>query len=143
MSVNSYVLDGTGSGTLARVTSIGQLVTVPYAYDEVSSQTMGTDNTAVNFYTPKAGKQFVITGIYLFANRNVGVNDATVVIYEATSASTATVSTTLFTTEMVKQTRADLLGLNILVSEGVWINGKTDDDDVFGTITGYYIPTLS
>ena len=34
------------------------------------------------------------------------------------------------------------LALNILVNEGRFIIAKTDDDDVFLTIMGYYIPAL-
>lgn len=139
MSLPTEILDGFGGKNKAKVTKRGQVVTSPLEFDEVSNQTFDVAGTAYNFYAPKANKQFVITSILLYANKNVGAGDATVTIYEASADDTATVDKTLFTAEMVKQTSRDFIGLNILVSEGVWINGKTDDDDVFSTITGYYV----
>lgn len=143
MSTPVQIVDGNGTKKKATVTNAGQLVVGPVAYNDISNRTMGTDNTAVNFFGPRAGEQFVINSIILYANRNVGVNDATVVIYEATSATETTVAKTLFTTEMVKQVGRNFDNLNLLVNQGVYINGKTDDDDVFGTILGYYIPVLT
>ncbi len=40
---------------------------------------------------------------------------------------------------MLKQSARDLIGLNIIITEGSWVNGVTDDDDVFATVAGYYI----
>jgi FlaG/FlaF family flagellin (archaellin) len=139
VALKVIIEDGRGNGSLGRVTTRGELVVNRFDYSTAYNATAGTANTAVNFVGPIASQQFVITDILLYANKNVGAADATVVIYEASSDSTATVDKTLFTTEMIKQSRADLVGLNLIVAEGKWVNMKTDDDDVFGTIMGYYV----
>ena len=123
----------------AGVTKNGQLTTAPVSYSVPIYKELATANTAYNFIKPKAGCRIVITDILLYANRNVGANDATVIVYEADSASATTESKILFQTEMLKQTRADLTGLNLVVNEGKWVNAKTNDDDVFVTIAGYHI----
>ena len=134
---------GTGSGARVCVTPIGQLVAGPYAYDETKYTELAAADTAYNFYEPKAGQQFVITGIIMNADQQVAIaTGATIVIYEATSAGTATVSKVLHQDEMIRNDRTVLLPLNILVSEGRYVNAKTDDDDVHMTITGYYIPAI-
>ena len=69
--------------------------------------------------------------------------DTTVVIYEATTASTATVSKTILNVEMLKNSYRDITGLNLLITAGRYVNGKCDDDDVFVTLMGYYVPKIS
>jgi hypothetical protein len=65
-----------------------------------------------------------------------------VVVYEGTSATTTTVSKTLFQIEMAQVSNIALTPINILVDSGKYVNAKTDDDDVHMTIMGYYIPKL-
>ena len=127
------------AGRWAQVTSRGQLVTAPLDFSSAYNATADVINTGYNLVTPQTSKRFVITDILLYANRNVGVNDATVEIYEASSDSSTTVDKSLFLAEMVRQAARDLTGLNLLVTEGKWVNIKTDDDDIFATIMGYYI----
>jgi hypothetical protein len=130
-------LFGTKKG--AGVTNNGELITAPLSYSVPIYKELAAANTAYNFIKPKAGCRIVITTILLFANRNVGANDATVVIYEADSADSTTETKVLFQTEMLKQSRADITGVSLLVNEGKWVNAKTNDDDVFLTIAGYHI----
>lgn len=140
MTIEIQLVDGRGSGGRACVTSEGQLIVAPAKFSTASSATMTTDDTPVNLWGPMAGKKFIITDILLYANRNVGVNDATVSVYESTDgAATATQSKVILTTEMVKQRSRDFIGLNLEVTAGSWVNVVTDDDDVFITIMGYYI----
>lgn len=132
--------DGRGSKSRAKVTAQGQLVTSPIEYSQAYNATAGTANVAANFIGPKTGKRFVITGVLLSANQGVSnTTDATVVIYEADAPDTATVSKTILSTNMVRQDRINLGSVNLIVTEGKWVNLKTTDDDVFGTIFGYYI----
>ena len=63
MSQPVVIKDGTGGDFRAHVTSIGQLVVAPFAYEETEFQVLDTTATAYNFYPPKTGKQFVITGV--------------------------------------------------------------------------------
>lgn len=139
MSIQTSIKGG-GSGATAKVTSRGELVIGRLAFNSAYNATAGTANAAVNLVTPVSGKQFVIDQILLYANLNVSnVTDATVVLYEATSPSTTTVSKTILTTEMVRFDRIIFNQTNLIVSEGVWVNIKTTDDDIDATIFGYYV----
>lgn len=133
------VLDAGGSGKQAKVTERGQLVVAPLEFSEVYQQTANVINTAFNLVTPKTGKRFVITDILLYADKNVGVNDASVQIYEATSATSTTVSKSILTLEMLKNSSRDITGLNLITSQGVWLSIKTDDNTIYATLMGYYV----
>jgi len=126
-------------GRVAEVSAQGELLTRGFAYSDPQFQNMDVINTAYNFFVAKAGFRFVITGMVLDANRNVGANGASVIIYEATTAVTITVAKTIFEFDMVKQSSKTLFPLLVQTTEGVFVNGKTDDDDVLVTIMGYYI----
>ncbi len=129
---------------IAKVTELGQLVVAPLAYDETEFRELAVADTAYNFYVPRSGKQFIITGIRAKADRQVSpTSDADVVIYEAAAPDTTTVSKVLYREAMVQGEFATLLPLNILVNTGVWVNAKTSDDDIHMTIFGYYIPMFT
>ena len=121
---------------------IGQLIVAPFAYDDVVAKTLETDNTAVNFYRPQVNMRFVITGILLTADSNV-TGSALIDVYEATTASETTIAKAILHVEILKNGSRDITSLNILATEGTWINAKTDDDDVFVTIMGYYVPAVA
>ena len=143
MSTPIKIVDGRGSKNFAKVTTIGQLITAPFAYDEVSHVELDVINTAYNFFTPKTSEQFVITSFYAKADKGVSsVTEADFIIYESLSASSTTVDKVLFQTAMLQYDQVTMTGINILVNEGRWINAKTTDDDVHVTIMGYYIPKL-
>jgi len=127
----------------AKVSSIGQLVTSPFAYDLTKFNELAVDDTAYNFYGPSSGEQFVITGIYARADQQVSsTTDATVIVYEADAVDTATVSKALFQMAMVRGDQIQAGPLNILVRPGKWVNAKTTDDDIHMNVTGYFIPEL-
>lgn len=133
------IRDGWGTGTRACVTPRGQLVTAPLEYSTFYNTTANVDDTAFNLVTPQSNKRFVITTITLYANKNVGILDAVVDLYEASSPSSTTIDKQLLKQEMPQKTSLVLTGLNIIVTEGKWINVKTDDNDVFVNIAGYYV----
>lgn len=139
MAGKTFIEDGFGKGVRAFVSKRGELAVAPLDFDVTSSNNMAVINTAYNFYAPMQNMRFVITAILLYADKNVGATDASVQIYEASSASSTTVLNTILDFEMLKNTNRDITGLNLLVSEGVWINGKTNDNNVYGTIMGYYV----
>ena len=129
-------------GQSATVNNRGELIVGRSLPSTASTAIMGTANTAVNFWGPKAGCTFIITDILLYANKSVGAGDATVTIYESTDGpATSTQSVVILSTEMLKKTSRDLTGLNLEVTAGNWVNGITDDDDIFATIMGYYVTT--
>jgi hypothetical protein len=111
-----------------------------YAHDTVSTKTLDAAETAYNFVEPRAGHRITVTGILLSANNNVGVGDAMVVVYEAASPTSTVATKTIFATEMQTNSSRDITGIQLDIQPGVWINAKTDDDDVFASILYYYIP---
>ncbi len=138
--IDVNILDGSGNGRKAKVTPIGQLVTAPASYDETVFKELAVDDTAYNFYDAKAGEQFVVTGVLFRADKQVSSTvDATVVIYEATTDSTTTVSKVLIQFAVVQGDIINATPLNILVAEGRYVNAKTTDDDIHMTIMGYYV----
>jgi len=141
MSLPIQIQSSNGQGFGAVVTKNGQLVTAPLAYDEVKTVSLNVDDAGFTFYVPRAGEQFVITVILLTADKNV-TTDCIVEIFEATAENSNTVDKSILLIEMLKNTGRDITGLNFLVSEGVYVNGKTDDNNVSATIMGYYITKL-
>ena len=143
MTTPAHIVDGRGTKQKAKVTTLGQVVVAPFSYDESSFNAMDTVDTAYNYYGPKANQQFVITSALVFADKDVADNtDTVIVVYEATSPSTTTEAKVLFQFGVGKSTNMHISPLNLLVNEGVYINGKTGDDDIHMTIFGYYIPKL-
>lgn len=127
----------------AKVTGVGALVTSPFAYDETKFVELAEPNVGYNFYKPIAGKQFVITGVIATGDKQIAANaDATVIVYEATTDVATVVTKELLTFVLTQSTALSMIPLNILVNEGVFINAKTDDDDVHTNIIGYRIPTI-
>ena len=143
MSTPIQIIDGRGSKIRACVNHLGALIVAPSSYDESKFNELAEDDTAYNFFLPKAGEQFVITGFIATADQQVASNaDANVVIYEATSPTSTTEVKNLIQFAITQKTSVTAFPLNILVNEGVYLNAKTDDDDIHMTITGYYIPKI-
>ncbi len=132
-----FVLRGGLNQNKAGVSPYGEVITSPYDYSTPYFQNMATAATAYNFVEPKQDQFFVITGILLQANKNVNATTGQIVdIYEADS---ATIAKSIIEVEMVKNDRIPLIGLNIRVRAGFFVNGKTEDDDILATVTGYYV----
>ena len=140
--LKSIITDGKGNGHAAHVTTAGQLIVSPYDFDLVQYLNFDVAAQGYTFFSNKTGYQFVMTGLLLTADSNV-VTSCIVDIYEATILNSATINKSIFHFEILKNGSRQLIGLNILINEGVYINGKTDDDDVFATMMGYYIPTVT
>lgn len=121
------------------VTFNGQLVTAPLEYSSGKFNDMDLVNTAYNFHEPTAGKRFVITALIISTNRNVGVNGANIFFYEASAIDTLTVDKIILQLDMAKSLTLPILGANFIMTEGAFLNGKTDDDDVLATIAGYEV----
>ena len=139
MSGPVHLLDGTGTKSRACVTSIGQLVVAPFAYDDVVAKTTAVDNVPINFYPPRAGYQFVITSILLTADSNV-TGSSVIDVYEANDVADTVISKAILHIDLLKNNYRDITGMNIIVTEGKFVNLKADDTDVSAVITGYYVP---
>jgi len=135
-----FVLRGGTSNEAASVTPYGELRVSAYDYSTSYFQTFATAATAYSFVPPIQDKFFVITAVILQANKNVNATTGQVVdIYEATNSTATTIDKSLLEFEMTKNDRIVLTGLNIKMSEGKFLNGKTEDDDILATISGYYV----
>ncbi len=130
-----------GVKTTVKVTRLGQLVTGSLKYDEVVALTADVINTGYNFYLPKAHQQFVVTTILLTADSNV-TGSTLIDIYEASAVDSITIDKSILHVEILKNGSRDIIGLNLLIAEGKYLNVKVDDDDVFVTIMGYYVPAF-
>ena len=140
MSLKATILDGNGDGREAIVTEFGQLVVGPIDYSSASVQTMDVVDTGYMYIPPIQGKRIVITQIVLYANKNVSsLTEADIEIYESTLAIGITVETSILQIGMLKQT-TNIIPMNYITQEGVWVMGKTSDDDIKASIYYYYIP---
>jgi hypothetical protein len=139
VSVKAIITDGTDNGFETKVTPRNQLVVAPLEYSEFYTVTVCAINVGKNVIPPITNQQFVITDIVLYADKAVGNCDATVVIFEAESDITATVTRSIIDVDMPKKTSLPLTGLNIITSEGRWINAKTNDNNIKVNIGGYYV----
>ena len=134
------VIKSTGDGNEAIVTHRGQLVTAPLSFSEAYTATANATATAFVLAPAKVGKRFVITDILLDADKNVSANTAgTVELYEATDSTNTTVAKSILSIEMLKNTNRSITGLNLIVTENVWLNIKTSDATIYATILGYYV----
>ncbi len=145
MVVPITVEDSNGKGTGLAITEHGEALIRRFANSDPIFKDMDLVDTAYNFFRAKGGQQFIITDVIAVADRDVGVNGATVIIYEATDALTITVDKVLLQLELAKSTTPPftLTGVAFEVNVGKYVSAKTDDDDVFMTIAGYYQPKSS
>lgn len=131
------------NGKDAKVTPSGELVVAPLHYDDTKFNELAEPNVGYNFFGPLPQKQFVVTGVWFRADKDVSnIADATVVIYEAANTDTTTVDKILRQFAVVREDIIDTSPLRILVNAGKFVNAKTDDDDIHMNITGYYIEEL-
>jgi len=142
MSAKVVIMDGAfGTGQYAGVTPVGEVLVAGFGnlLNRSIFQTMTAINTAVNFFGPIAGQQFVITSIVLD-----GPNAATVSIYEAASTSTITIDKLTFKINFRGASNQVInlpFGGFLPVSEGEYLNAFTDTATVNMSIIGYYSPT--
>ena len=125
-------------GTPVTVLPSGQLAVAPRRYSDPISIKLDVANQAYNFFSAVPGRKYVITEIVLTADKGV-TTDALIEIFEASAADSAVVAKMIFKTEMLKNTVLALIGLNWEVNAGTYLNAKTDDDDVYATISAFYI----
>ena len=127
-----------GHGNVAKVTPFGELVVAAAAPNISRHQTMALVDTAYNFAEPVHSKNMRLENILIYANKGVGVNDATVIIYTANAIDSLVAIDIILTIELPKYASRDLIGLNLELPEGVFLNAKTDDNTVYATMMGYY-----
>ena len=140
MSVNTFLRDGWGKNNFACVTERGQLITAPLDYSRPYTANATVNDQGYTVVLPKTAKRFVITDIILDADKSVSSTTAgTVNIYESADLDSAVVETAILTIEVLKNTHRPFIGLNLIVTQGKWVNFKTSDNNVSITILGYYV----
>ena len=118
----------------------GELLVSDGPYDLAKFNELGEINTAYNFYGPKGHEQFVITGFLIYGDKQVNsATNATVIIYEADQSDSATTDRILVQVEVGQNQSIPFPNIRILCNKGVYINAKTDDDDIHMTIFGHYV----
>ena len=138
MGIKAIIQDAK-SGQSASVGSDGRIFAGPSSISSAFNATLGVNNAVVNVVEAKAGYKFIITDVFAKANKNVSATvDATVEIYEADSATSATIQTSLLNIPLARSESITLNGIFLGTNGTDYINARTDDDDVFITILGYY-----
>lgn len=126
-------------GRSPSVTEFGELVVGSAQYSTASVQDMSATATGYSFIPPSGGKGIVITSIYAFADRNVSNTvEADVEIYTSTTGEGTTVQDSILQAGLIRQ-QTLTLPMNVRVGEGVWVMGKTSDNNVKVSIYYYYI----
>jgi len=132
------VLQDSATSNQAAITKNGELIVAPLSNNQSAHWKIDTINTAYNYAVPMTGKKMLLQNILVYANKNVGVNDATITVYTSTAINSLTAVSTVLEIELPKYASRDITGLNLELPEGVFLNAKTDDNDVYLTMMGYY-----
>lgn len=123
-----------------KVNDAGEILISDGPYDFTEFRELDEINTAYNFYKPNGREQFVITGFFAYADRDVNpTTNATVIIYESDQEDSTTENRVLFQFEIGQNQSAPFPNIRVLCNKGVYINAKTDDDDIHLTILGHYV----
>jgi hypothetical protein len=125
------------SGKEVTVGDGGTLAVAPL-FDDIEFNELDVAGQAYNYYIPLAGSRFILTGVVATADKDVAA-DATVVIYEASTPEEATVDKVLFQFVLLKNQQLVIPNFQIKVTPDVWINGKTDDDDIHMSVIGHFV----
>jgi len=132
-------LMGNGSQQV-QVNEAGELIVSDGPYDLAVFNELDTINTAYNFYKPKGRQQFVITGFLMYGDKQVsGSANATVTIYEASQQDSVVADKILVQVEVGQNQSIPFPNIRILCNKGIYLNAKTDDDDIHMTIFGHYV----
>ena len=139
MTLKIQVSDGyEGTRHLAGVSHAGEFVVKGFGESEIAYKSITVINTAYNFFIPKPGQNFVMTSVIF----DVGAA-ATVDLYESSSATSTTIDKQIFKFSLLKDTFTPIIlpfGGFIKITEGKFLNAKTDVQPVGMTVVGFYRP---
>ena len=128
------------TGNKATVSEFGQLTVSPVDYSVPVQETLNVTNTAFTMIEPVDGKLIIITDIILTANKSVGVNDATVTLYTTSVKGELIPVGNILELEMQQKSSLPITGINAKIESGLYVNAKTDDNDIFITLMYYRVP---
>lgn len=122
------------------INAAGEMQITNGPYDLAVFKELAEDDTAYCFYPPNGKNQFVMTGFLIYGDKQVSSQtNATVIIYEASAPDSATVDKIIVQLEVGQNQSIPFPNIRILTNVGVYINAKTDDDDIHMTIFGHYV----
>ena len=128
------------SGNQAVVTKYGQLVVAPVEYGTSSLVSLATTGVAFSLVEPLAGHGIVVTDIIASADKNVSnTTPAGIDIYTSTEIDSLTKTSALVRPQLVRADNIAMIGLNLLVPGGLFINATTTDASVLLTMIYYRI----
>ena len=108
--------------------------------DDSQFRELADSDTAYSFYEPEIDDHFLITGIRAKAGMDVNPTmEATVIVYEASSASSAEVARVLYEEPMVRGESYTLIPLRIGVTAGSYVNAKTTEGGIQMSIMGHFV----
>jgi len=138
VSIPAYLVGR--NGQQVSVNDAGELLISYGPFDLTVFNELDIANQAYNFYGPKGQQQFVMTGFLMYGDKQVSATtNATVIIYEASAPDSATVDRVLIQVEVGQNQAVPFPSIRVLANRGVYINAKTDDDDIHMTILGHYV----
>jgi hypothetical protein len=122
------------------VNEAGELLVSDGPYDLSTFNELAEINTAYNFFGPRGSEQLVITGFLMYGDKQVSATtNATVIIYESSDSDSTTEDRVLVQVEVGQNQSIPFPNIRILCNKGVYVNAKTDDDDIHMTIFGHYV----
>lgn len=124
----------------ASISDAGEVIIREFDYSEFNTQLLDTVDVAFNHFKPKDGFRFVITGLSLAGNRDIGVNGSIYSLYTATSATSTVIVDEPFTAEVPKSSLSFGPIPQVRIAKGVFLNSKCDDNNIRVTVYGYFVP---
>lgn len=132
-----------GKTSGARVSEIGELITRDYAYSEPYINAF-TDTTVYNYIRPREAQQFIITGLFVNADRSIAAAGELFQMWEASTATSTTQDKLLFSIDIARQGSVGPSLPPIKITQGKYVNADTTQ--AAGTITaslfGYWTPRV-
>lgn len=142
MTAKAEITDGSGAKFRAKVTRFNQLVTAPLEYSEAFEASANSIDIGFEIVPGLTCAFFVITDIFLSADRDVSpTTPAVVQLYEADPTDLNTVISPIITENLIRNQGVNANGLNIITKGGAnSIVLRTDDNVINATVAGYYVP---
>lgn len=146
MTLKSLIKDGKGEGHLAGVSNAGEVTVSGFgdgnALTNSVFKALNVANTAFSFFPPQSGQNFYITTM-IFNWPGAG---ALLEIYETSSPTSTTVDKQIIKADLPSGKGFAAIPFSIggfpVITEGEFLNAKTDTTTVNLTIVGFYKPLV-
>jgi len=134
------IFKDSNSGRKGRINEAGEIVTGPSSPSTPTSvKKITVINTAVNLQVPLVNKEYRITSMFISSDKSVNINGAIVKIYEADEEDSRVATKDLLEINLQRQDKMPATGLNMIISEGAYLNAESDETTITITIAGYYV----